>query len=152
MFRGSHEHAVDVKGRIAIPAKFREELVRAYDDERVVITLHLTEPCLVLHPLLEWKSFEERLAKLPQFDRTAAIVRRLYVGRAQDCTVDKQGRFPPPPRRDSNIDREAIWTGEIKFAELWSKENYEKHIGALRRQVANDEIANLDTRLVELGL
>ena len=66
MFRGRYEHAIDRKGRTSLPSRFREALT-ALGDPRVVMTSGL-ETCVVAYPHGEWLAFEERLAKLPQFD------------------------------------------------------------------------------------
>lgn len=151
MLRGCHEHTVDPKGRVALPVRFREELMKSYDDDRIVLTLHLSDPCLVLYPLAEWKTFEAKLAALPQFDPTVTRLRRLYVGRAQDCTLDRQGRLlvPPDLRRDGGIERDAVWSGQTRFAELWSKTAYDQHVAKLRLAPPPPDLL---AKLAELGL
>jgi len=151
MLRGCHEHTMDPKGRVALPIRFREELMKQYDDDRIVLTLHLSDPCLVMYPLAEWKAFEAKLAQLPQFDPTLALVRRLYGGRAHDCTLDKQGRLlvPPDLRRDGGIEREAVWSGQTRFAELWGKDAYEAHVSKLRAAAPPVDVL---AKLAELGL
>ncbi|MBK7772890.1 MAG: division/cell wall cluster transcriptional repressor MraZ [Sandaracinaceae bacterium] len=94
MFRGRYEHAIDAKGRTSFPAAFREVL-NTKGDARLVVTTGL-EACLVAYPMSEWLAFEERLAQLPQFDRSVAMLRRIYVSGAVECEVDKVGRLLIP--------------------------------------------------------
>jgi MraZ protein len=94
LFRGRYEHAIDAKGRTSFPAAFREVL-NTKGDARLVVTTGL-EACLVAYPMSEWLAFEERLAQLPQFDRSVAMLRRIYVSGAVECEVDKVGRLLIP--------------------------------------------------------
>src|SRR5687767_2056580 len=108
MFRGRYEHALDAKGRIALPARFREVLTERFQDERLIVTMHIQDPCLVVYPLAEWEAFEERLAKLSQLDPKVTMVRRLMVGMAHEHALDKQGRLliAPEQRRDAQLERD----------------------------------------------
>lgn len=154
MLRGRHAHVVDPKGRIALPARFRDVLKKHYGALDVVITKHLTDPCLVVYPLEEWEKFEARIAALPQFKKTVKQIRRIYIGCAQDCSVDKQGRLlvPPDLRKEAGIGTDAIWKGQISFAELWSKEAYETHVEPLKTKLAAGEMPELEAALEELGI
>ncbi|MCC7381851.1 MAG: division/cell wall cluster transcriptional repressor MraZ [Deltaproteobacteria bacterium] len=154
MFRGRYEHSVDAKGRIALPVRFREELDRLYEDERLIITAHLTDPCLVIYPLKEWEAFEERLSKLPQLDPKVTMLRRMYVGRAHECALDKQGRLlvSPELRRDAGIDRDAVWSGSARYLELWSKPTYEAHLDQVQKKLVGGELGEAIEKLAELGI
>ncbi len=85
MLRGRKDHTVDQKGRIALPAKFREEILRRYNADGLIVTRHLFEPCLEVWPKAEWEAFEEKVAKLPNFDRNVQTLRRIYIGSAADA-------------------------------------------------------------------
>ncbi len=150
MFRGRYEHAIDTKGRTSLPSRFREVLA-ATGDPRIVVTTGL-EPCLVVYPMSEWQAFEERLAKLPQFDPKVAMLRRIYVSGAVECDLDKLGRIliPAPLRKHAALKREALWAGMGRHVELWAKEGFD----AMREGVlANEEAKQaMIERLAELGL
>lgn len=150
MFRGQYEHAIDAKGRTSVPAKFRE-LLDADGESRLILTRGL-EPCLVCWPMREWLAFEERLAALPQFDASVAMIRRIYVSGAVDLDVDKLGRVlvPKELRDAAGLEREALWAGMGRHVELWSKPRFD----ALRTQVLDDpdRRADIARRLAELGL
>ncbi|MGF1508504.1 MAG: division/cell wall cluster transcriptional repressor MraZ [Myxococcota bacterium] len=147
MFRGRFEHTVDGKGRIALPAAVRRALS---EDETLVITTHVSAPCLVAHPLRDWAEFESRLAQRPQFDPGVMMLRRLYVGSAMDCPIDRQGRvlLPAVLRDYAGIQREAYWVGAIRSLELWNPENWAQHVEAARQSISTD----LLQKLSELGI
>ena len=150
MFRGRYEHAIDSKGRTSLPARYREVLSAA-GESRLVLTTGL-DPCVVAYPMSEWMAFEERLAALPQFDPSVAMLRRIYVSGAVECELDKLGRIliPQTLRQHADLRREATWAGMGKHVELWSKERFD----ALRDAVLEDPDRKMAvaTRLAELGL
>jgi len=150
LFRGQHEHAIDAKGRTSVPARFRD-LLASQRQERLVLT-HGVDPCVVAYPMSEWVAFEERLARLPQFDRSVATIRRLYVSGAVEIELDKLGRLviPKELRDVAALERDVLWAGMGKHIELWSKSRFEQ----LRRSVLEDETKRSDiaARLAELGL
>lgn len=150
MFRGQYEHAIDGKGRTSVPSRFREVLA-SRSEPRLVLTTGL-DPCLVAYPMREWEAFEERLGQLPRFDKSVAMIRRIYVSSAVEVEVDKLGRvlIPAPLRAYAAFERNALWAGMGHHLELWSKERFD----ALRAEVLDDADARLAMahRLAELGL
>lgn len=150
MFRGRYEHAIDGKGRTSLPSRFREVLAAA-GESRLVLTTGL-DACVVAYPMAEWIAFEDRLARLPQFDPSVAQLRRIYVSSAVDCEVDRLGRvlIPASLREHGDLKREVLWAGMGKQIELWSKARFD----ALRAQVLEDDDKRLEIarRLAELGL
>ena len=118
------------------------------------MTKHLTDPCLVVYPLAEWERFEQRVSELPQFHKTVKQLRRLYIGCAQDCSADKQGRLliPNDLRAEAGLSKEVIWNGQISFAELWSPENYAKFVEPVKEQLAVGQLPELEAALEELGI
>ncbi len=150
VFRGRYEHTVDGKGRTSLPARFRDVL-SALGESRLVITTGL-DPCLVAYPLREWEAFEERLARLPSFDKSVATLKRIYVSGAVECDIDKLGRLllPASLREHGGIDRDVLWAGMGKNIELWDKERWT----ALKQRTLEDEStrAQMAARLAELGL
>jgi MraZ protein len=150
VFRGRYEHAIDAKGRTSLPSRFREVLA-SHGESRVVLTTGL-EPCVVAYPMSEWLAFEERLARLPQFDSSVTMLRRIYVSGAVECDLDKVGRvlIPASLRKHAGLGREALWAGMGRHAELWAKERFD----ALRESVLGDEERRqaMAERLAELGL
>lgn len=150
VFRGRYEHTVDGKGRTSLPSRFREQLA-AQGESRLVITTGL-DRCLVAYSLREWEAFEERLSRLPSFDKSVATLRRIYVSGAVECEIDKLGRLllQPSLRKHGGIERDVLWAGMGKHIELWDKARFE----AMNDATLNDEAARAEVagRLAELGL
>jgi MraZ protein len=150
VFRGRYEHTIDAKGRTSLPARFRDVLA-AQAEARLIVTTGL-DACLVAYPLREWEAFEERLARLPSFDPSVAMLKRIYVSGAVECDLDKLGRLllPNNLREHAGIARELLFAGMGKHIELWDKARFE----ALSRAALDDEPkrAEMAKRLAELGL
>jgi MraZ protein len=147
MFRGRYEHTIDAKGRTSLPVRYRDAL-EASGERRVVLTSAL-DPCLVAYAMPEWAAFEERLGKLPQFDRAVQKLKRIYVSGAVECEVDDSGRIlvPPTLRDYAGLEKEVLWAGSGKYAELWDKETWRAHF-----DTTEDERRDISSRLAELGL
>lgn len=147
MFRGRYEHTIDAKGRTSLPARYREVL-STLGERRVVLTSAL-DPCLVAYTMPEWTSFEEKLSKLPQFDRAVVKLKRIYVSGAVDVEVDPSGRIliPPTLRDYASLEKNVVWAGAGKYAELWDKKNWGAHF-----ETTDDERREISARLAELGL
>ncbi len=118
MLLGEYQHSLDEKGRLIIPAKFREDL-----GENFVVTRGL-DNCLFAYPLSQWKVIEEKIKELPtsQAD-TRAFVRMFFSG-AVEAELDKQGRvvIPQTLREHAGIDRDVYIIGLSTKVEIWAKE------------------------------
>ena len=147
MFRGRHEHTIDAKGRTSVPARYRDALSAA-GEKRIVVTSAL-DPCLVAYTPAEWSGFEERLSKLPQFDRAVQKLKRIYLSGAVECDIDDVGRIlvPPTLRDHARLKKDVLWAGAGRYAELWDKEEWQKHF-----ETTEDEKRDIAARLAELGL
>lgn len=120
MFFGEFQHTLDPKGRMNIPAKFREGL-----GESVYLTKGLDQ-CLFVFPPDEWGVFEAKLKTLPLTNKNArAFIRHFFAG-ATECETDKQGRIVIPQnlREHAGLDREAVVIGVGTRVEIWSNENW----------------------------
>jgi MraZ protein len=148
MFRGRHEHTIDAKGRTSIPVRYRDVLSAAAE-RRIVLTSGL-DPCLVAYPPTEWFAFEEKVAKLPQFDPAVQRLKRIYVSGAVECEFDDVGRIVVPPtlRDHAGLKKDVVWVGQVRYAELWDKETWHKHI----TETTDAEKRDMRARLVEFGL
>ena len=116
MFLGRYAHNLDAKGRLAIPARFREALA-----EGMVLTRGI-DRCLALYPMAAWRPLAEKVAALPITDADARNFRRLVFAEASDLTLDSQGRvlIPPDLRRYAELEREALVVGVDSSIEIWS--------------------------------
>ncbi len=131
MLISSHVVSVDVKGRVSIPARFREYLSATYGDQVVLLG---KDGCIFAYPLEEWKRrFSEKLSQLSTSTKEVRrTLRRLY-GRAQSCEFDRQGRIllPAKLRANSSIEKEAVIVGIENKLEIWDRRRWEKEIGEI---------------------
>lgn len=120
---GEFQHNIDAKGRIIVPAKFREGL-----GEKFVLTRGLDQ-CLFAYPMDEWKVVEEKLKKLPLTKKDARRFTRFFFSGAVECEVDKQGRIniPQPLRTYSMLEKECVIIGVSNRVEVWAKEIWEDY-------------------------
>src|SRR5699024_10337295 len=123
MFMGEFQHNIDSKGRIIVPAKFREEL-----GDTFVITRGLDQ-CLFAYPMNEWKLLDEKLKKLPLTKKDARAFTRFFFSGAVECEIDKQGRIniPQPLRNYAVLDKECVVIGVSNRVEFWASENWEDY-------------------------
>jgi MraZ protein len=121
VFLGRYAHNLDAKGRLAIPARYREALA-----EGIVLTRGI-DRCLALYPLKAWRPLAEKVAALPLTDADARNFRRLVFAEAADLTLDGQGRILVPPglRRYAELEREAVVVGVDTSIEIWSPGRWE---------------------------
>ncbi len=126
MFRGQFELAIDAKGRTSFPSRFRDVLA-AGSDLRLVLTRALFDRCLHLYPMRAWEELEAKIADMPQFDANVVAFRRMYLSAAVECDIDKQGRIlvPPSLREHAELEKDVVWAGMGRTAELWSKERWQ---------------------------
>jgi MraZ protein len=119
MFLGTYEHAIDDKGRITIPAKYRSRY-----ESGAVLTEGI-ERCLYLFPIDVWTDLAQRASALPLTNPTAREFQRQLFGGASDSVPDKQGRIilPSHLREYANIDNQAIIIGMYSRCEIWSSES-----------------------------
>ena len=120
MFMGEYSHSIDAKGRLIMPAKFREQL----GDEFVVTKS--PDKCLYVYTNEEWKNFEEKLATLPITNKGTRQFVRFFLAGAATCEVDKQGRIllPAVLREYAELDKEVVLVGTSKRIEIWNKDRY----------------------------
>jgi len=127
MFRGRFQHTIDSKGRVSIPAKFRELLSEKYDD-RLILTNF--DRCLVAYPYEEWKILEEKVSSLSMVKKEVKAFQRFFISGGSECPIDKLGRIliPPTLRQYAQLEREVIFAGLLKKFEIWSKERWLEEI------------------------
>lgn len=120
MFRGVSELSLDNKGRLAIPARHRDQLL-AQSQGHCVITIDMQEHCLLIYPLPEWEVIEKQIEALPSFHPAARRVQRLLIGHATESLMDSHGRMlvPPPLRDYANLEKDVVLIGQGKKFELW---------------------------------
>ena len=135
MFMGEYNHTIDPKGRLIIPAKFREAL-----GDEFVVTKGL-DGCLFVYANTEWNNFEEKLRTLSLTNKNARQFTRFFLAGAAACEVDKQGRIliPQVLREFAKLEKDVVLVGVASRIEIWSKEVWEESISTYDTDM--DEVA-----------
>ncbi len=121
MFEGEHTVSMDDKGRVSIPAGFREALRRLFDDESIVITRDY-DGCLRAYPPKEWeRKVLQKVRSLPMNDPKVRAYERLVISPATTCSPDKQGRVlvSPTLRKDAALNKQVVFSGGPGYFEIW---------------------------------
>lgn len=123
MFMGEYQHSVDEKGRMIIPAKFREDLGSTF-----VVTRGL-DNCLFVYPMQEWTVLEGKLKSLPLMKSDARAFTRFFFSGATECELDKQGRVNLPNTLVdyAKLKKECVVLGVSNRVEIWSKDIWENY-------------------------
>lgn len=150
MFRGTFEHTIDDKGRVSVPARFREFL-QATADDRVVITNFLISKvrCLDVYPHAAWVQLEERLREKPRFDQRVLRFENYYFSAAHDCILDKQGRIllPLTLRDYAGLNRDVVFTSALEKFRIWDSAQWQQVFGE-----AEQVIMERPEELTDLGI
>jgi MraZ protein len=125
MFRGSYEHAVDAKGRVSVPSRFREIIADRYNGKLVLAMDY--DRCLTVYPLEEWERLEEKIKTLSMIKQEVKDFRRFLLSSATECELDKQGRIliPPSHREHAGITKNVMLVGIIDKVEIWDATAWE---------------------------
>ena len=141
MFKGSHPVTIDAKGRIAIPASYRQALL---DDcgGRLVITRHW-DGCLLVYPGPEFQEFETKLLASGGLDPKVRNIQRFFIGNARDIDMDRQGRLllPANLRAVAGLDAKAVLSGIGNVFELWDESRFNDRNADTASQLAADAAA-----------
>lgn len=128
-FLGSHSINMDAKGRLAIPARVREELSHTCDG-RIVLTANAPdteeERCLLIYPDAQWEALRPKIEALPNMNRRARRLQRLMLGYATPLELDSAGRvLVPPTLRDyARFEKKLMVVGQGKKLELWNEDRW----------------------------
>ncbi len=148
LFRGVNNINLDAKGRLAIPTRYREELMGSCASQLVVTVDR--DKCLLVYPLPEWEEIERKLVRLPSLNKQAKRLQRLLIGHATECEMDGQGRvlLSAPLRDFAGLNKKAVLIGQGNKFELWDEEVW----NARRDEWLNEEsLEDLDDLAPELG-
>lgn len=141
MFMGEYNHTIDAKGRLIIPAKFRDVL-----GDEFVVTKGM-DGCLFVFDNSEWQVFAEKLRSLPMIDKEVRQFTRFFLAGAASVEVDKQGRIllPSVLRDFAGITKDTVLIGVGSRIEIWSKDRWEG-------TVTYQDMDEISTHMVELGI
>ena len=125
-FTGEYQYSLDTKGRVNIPAKFRQSLSK--DNQNTFIATRGQDPCIWIYPLIEWKKIENELRKLSSVSGIHRTFVRQIARSATPSTCDKQGRIMISPSliSYSSLSREVLIIGMINKIEIWNPDILEK--------------------------
>ncbi|HJU28585.1 MAG TPA: division/cell wall cluster transcriptional repressor MraZ [Candidatus Binataceae bacterium] len=142
MFNGRFDHAIDDKGRVSIPVRFREVLQRDGHD-RLYITNFMVdgEPCLELFPPSEWERVVAKFSGGRALDRETQLFETFYIGGAHDVQVDRQGRILIPPKlRDfGRLGREVTFSAKHNRFELWDRATLDRILASALERMKDPE-------------
>ena len=140
MFMGEYDHTIDVKGRVIIPSRFREDLSGEF-----VITAGL-DGCLFVYPMVEWERFIDELKRLPG-SKEVRQLQRYFMAGAAACDMDKQGRvlIPNKLREHGEIEKDVVLVGVINKIEIWSQERWNSNNNY-------EDVDQIAEKMAEFGL
>ena len=126
MFRGINTATIDGKGRMAVPARFREAVLLDSSGE-LVVTIDMRERCLLMYPLSQWEVVQDKLERLSNIGPQARLLQRLLIGHATDLNLDAQGRLLVPSilREYGEISKKVVLVGQGNKIEIWSDEHWQ---------------------------
>ena len=143
MFIGEYNHNLDEKGRLAVPAKFRNDLKKG-----AVVTKGL-DGCLFLYTMNEWKILADKLSKLPISQSGTRAFARLMLAGAMDARVDKQGRIIIPDylRKYAGMKKKIVVSGLYNRLEIWDENSWEKY-----KEKTEKKSEDIAEKLGEIGV
>ena len=149
-FRGVSNLSLDAKGRIVLPARYRERLAEICASQ-LVVTIDTDQPCLLIYPLPEWEEIETKIESLPSFNPTTRRIQRLLIGHATEVEVDGNGRMllSNPLREYAQLGKKVVLIGQGKKFELWDEEVWGQRIQIWLDDDAEDE---MPAALAEISL
>lgn len=148
MFRGSSFHSIDPKGRIIIPARFRD-VIKASGVDGIMITR--MDRCLFAYTHDQWSKLEQKILHLPEKSEPMRRFQRLFIGAAHDCKCDSQGRVLIPPflKQYAGLEKEVVLVGVPGRFEIWSREKWDRENELLEKDLSDDQLRQ---EITQLGL
>ncbi len=143
MFIGEYKHAIDDKGRLTLPVKFRLDLAKG-----AVVTRGL-DTSLFLFPKEEWDKLAEKLASLPLGQSNSRAFARLMLAGAMECEIDKQGRVMLPEylRTYAELKKTVVVAGLYTRLEIWDEQSWESY-----KHKMEEDAESVAEQLGELGI
>jgi MraZ protein len=140
LFRGVTILNLDAKGRMAVPTKYREQ-IQTQGDGQLVVTLDMSDPCLLIYPLTEWEDIERKLVRLPSLNKQAMRIKRLLLGHAAEVEVDSHGRIllPPALRELVGLEKRVVLLGQGNKFEVWDETRWNEQRNQWLTEDATDQ-------------
>jgi MraZ protein len=117
MFLGEHEHTLDQKGRLTLPAKYRDSF-----PDGLVLSRGM-DGCVFAYAKADWSELASRLAALDTLGRDDRMMKRHFFSGAAEVMPDRQGRvmIPAALASHANLDREVVIAGVFDHLEIWDR-------------------------------
>ncbi len=131
MFRGASAINLDTKSRLAIPKRYRTEIIDKCQG-LCICTVDFRQPCLLLYPLNEWEIIEQKLLTLSNLDPVQRSLQRITLGYATECELDTAGRIllSAPLRQHAKLEKNIMLIGQLNKFEIWSEALWNAQIQA----------------------
>lgn len=151
MFRGIHSVNLDTKGRLQVPARYREAL-HEFCGGRLVATIDTEESCLLIYPQPYWEEIQEKLEALPSFNPAARRAQRLLIGHASDLEIDASGRvlLPSALREFAGLEKKITLLGQGNKLELWSDDQWKARSQEMLKQSGDADSLPLEMQSFSL--
>ena len=137
---GNFAHTIDGKGRVSVPASFRDQLI---DDHRLVLTPFtvMGERCVDVYPYAEWQKLLAKFEAMPKFNAKSIRFQLGYIGRSHRSEIDSAGRIllPAQLRQHADLKRDVVVMGQSHMFRLMDEERYRKAMGELDAEAAEDD-------------
>jgi transcriptional regulator MraZ len=145
VFTGRFDHAVDAKGRVSIPSRFREELQK-HGHDRLYVTnfIYRRKRCLALYPPNEWERLVGKIKQKPSFDPKVQDFQAYFIGGAHEVEVDRQGRIliPPTLRKFALLDKDVTFSAMVDHFQLWDHDTLAQVLEEAEKNFENPEFLN----------
>lgn len=146
-FSGKYYYTIDPKGRIIIPAPFREIISSNYST-KLYVTNAPFDKCLFIYPMEEWNRHLESIRSKPRSDEAIRYYLRRVIASAVEIETDKQGRIliPASLREDASLNTNVVLAGQIEKIELWDRNEWDSSFdpGKIDRKAFEDKLAGYD--------
>jgi MraZ protein len=148
MFRGSSFHTIDSKGRIIIPARFRD-VIKA--DGSYGVMLSRMDGALIAYTYDEWRKIENRILSLAEKSESMRRFRRVFIGGSFECPCDKQDRIliPQNLREYAVFEKDIVLVGVLDHFEIWSRDSWNRENMDLEKDMKKEDVRN---EIAKLGL
>ncbi|TKB47667.1 division/cell wall cluster transcriptional repressor MraZ [Thalassotalea mangrovi] len=129
MFRGANKVTLDSKSRLTIPTRYREVLCGDFSG-KLVCTVDIQNPCLLLYPLAEWEEIELKLSRLSSMIPQERMFQQVLLGNATECDMDKNGRLliSPVLREHANLNKACMLVGQFNKFEIWDEQRWQQQM------------------------
>jgi MraZ protein len=147
-FSGKYYYTLDPKGRLIIPAPFREIISSNYNPKLYMVNAAF-DNCLHIYPQEEWQKLEDKVRQLPSMDDAVKFFKRKVIASAQEVELDKQGRVlvPASLREDAGLNSDIAIVGQIDRIDLWDRKEWD-----LVTDASKVDRKAVEAKLTEFGL